>query len=457
MVINKKIQLYICGDKDEVNRGYKYLKNGIYNQSRAMNLYISDLFLSKAMEMSKEDREEINKLYSRISTSKKGSAYPKDIEFAKGLSSASDAAFRVRKDFDKAIKDGLLYGKVSLPTYSLSYPLLVSKEFITLRRNSKHDDGFYHMYESDDVFFDKLYTNDCDVYIKFVNGITFKVVLGTLKKSMSLRRELEEIFKENHKICGSSISLKTKNKRTKIFLNLSIDVPEQTHELDENIVVGVDLGIAVPAVCALNNNPYKKIFLGDKDNFLYTRTSIQNQRQRLQRAMRFNSGGHGRKKKLKKLECLKEKERNFAQTYNHTVARKIVEFAINNHAKYINLEHLKGINTDQTILRNWSYFELQSFIKYKAAMNGIVVRFVEPAYTSQTCSKCGNLEEGQRLDQSHFVCKKCGAEMNADYNAARNIAMSTKFVEENSKNDEEIDFECIKNVQNNDKNEQKVA
>lgn len=457
MVINKKIQLYICGDKDEVNRGYKYLKNGIYHQSRAMNLYISDLFLAKAMEMSKEDRAEINKLYSRISTSKKGSAYPKDIEFAKGLSSASDAAFRVRKDFDKAIKDGLLYGKVSLPTYSLSYPLLVSKEFITLRRNSKHDDGFYHMYESDDVFFDKLYTNDCDVYIKFVNGITFKVVLGTLRKSMSLRRELEEIFKENHKICGSSISLKTKNKKTKIFLNLSIDVPEQTHELDENIVVGVDLGIAVPAVCALNNNPLKKLFLGDKDNFLHTRTSIQNQRKRLQQAMRFNSGGHGRKKKLKKLDCLKEKERNFAQTYNHTVARKVVDFALENHAKYINLEYLKGIDTDQTILRNWSYFELQSFIKYKAAMNGIVVRFVEPAYTSQTCSKCGNLEEGQRLDQSHFVCKKCGGSMNADYNAARNIAMSTKFVKENSKNDEEIDFEYIKNVQNNDKNEQIVA
>lgn len=457
MVISKKIQLYICGDKDEVNRGYKYLKDGIYNQSRAMNLYISDLYLSKAMEMSKEDRAEINKLYSRISTSKKGSAYPKDIEFAKGLPSASDAAFRVRKDLDKAIKDGLLYGKVSLPTYSLSYPLLISKEFIMLRRISKYDDGFYHMYESDDVFFDKLYTNDCDVYIKFVNGITFKVVLGTLKKSMSLRRELEEIFKENHKICGSSISLKTKNKRTKIFLNLSIDVPEQTHELDENIVVGVDLGIAVPAVCALNNNPYKKIFLGDKDNFLYTRTSIQNQRQRLQRAMRFNSGGHGRKKKLKKLECLKEKERNFAQTYNHTVARKIVEFAINNHAKYINLENLKGIDTDQTILRNWSYFELQSFIKYKAAMNGIVVRFIDPAYTSQTCSKCGNLEEGQRLDQSHFVCKKCGVEINADYNAARNIAMSTKFVKDDSKNDEEIDCNYIKNTPNNDKNEQKVA
>ena len=29
MVICKKIQLYIYGDKDEINRGYQYLKDGI--------------------------------------------------------------------------------------------------------------------------------------------------------------------------------------------------------------------------------------------------------------------------------------------------------------------------------------------------------------------------------------------------------------------------------------------
>ena len=47
--------------------------------------------------------------------------------------------------------------------------------------------------------------------------------------------------------------------------------------------------------------------------------------------------------------------------------------------------------------------------------------------TSQKCSKCGNLEEGQRINQSHFKCKKCGYEENADFNASRNIALSLDF------------------------------
>ena len=49
-------------------------------------------------------------------------------------------------------------------------------------------------------------------------------------------------------------------------------------------------------------------------------------------------------------------------------------------------------------------------------------------HTSQICSKCGHWEEGQRIDQAHFRCKEYGTELNADFNAARNIAKSVEFV-----------------------------
>lgn len=72
-------------------------------------------------------------------------------------------------------------------------------------------------------------------------------------------------------------------------------------------------------------------------------------------------------------------------------------------------------------------------IEYKAAMEGITVKYVNPAYTSQTCSCCGN--KGERISQSVFkcLCTECseyGKEVNADYNAARNIAKSKIFVKE---------------------------
>lgn len=97
--------------------------------------------------------------------------------------------------------------------------------------------------------------------------------------------------------------------------------------------------------------------------------------------------------------------------------------------KYINIEDLSGFNGSDFILRNWSYYELQQFITYKAAQYGIEVRKINPYHTSQVFSKCGHWEEGQRIDQTHFICKECGNEMNADLNAARNIALSTNFVE----------------------------
>lgn len=117
MVLTRKIQLFPDGDKNEIDRVYKYLRDGISNQNKAMNQYISALYVATIEEASKEDRKELNQLYGRISTSKKGSAYSQEIIFPKGLPIASSLTMKVRQDFQKSVKDGLLYGNVSLPTY----------------------------------------------------------------------------------------------------------------------------------------------------------------------------------------------------------------------------------------------------------------------------------------------------------------------------------------------------
>lgn len=425
MILTRKIQLFPVGDKDEIDRVYKYLRDGIFNQNKAMNQYISALYVSTIEEISKEDRKELNNLYGRISTSKKGSAYSEDIQFPKGLPTTSSLGQKVRQDFSKSCKDGLLYGKVSLPTYRKDNPLLIHVDWIRLKSTNPHqNNGIYHNYESHTEFLDHLYSKDLDIFIKFANEITFKMILGNPHKSYGLRSEIKEIFEENYKVCGSSIQIDGK----KIILNLSMEIPKKEVELDENTVVGVDLGVAVPAVCSLNNSDYIRQSIGSKDDFLRVRTQLQSQRRRMQKALSTTSGGHGRSKKLKSLDKLKDRERNFVKTYNHYVSKNVVDFAVKNKAKYINVEDLSGFNSSQYILRNWSFYELQQFITYKAAKYGIEVRKVNPYHTSQICSCCGHWEEGQRIDQSHFVCKNCGAELNADFNASRNIAKSIDFV-----------------------------
>lgn len=151
--------------------------------------------------------------------------------------------------------------------------------------------------------------------------------------------------------------------------------------------------------------------------------------------------GKGRKKKLEPLERMREKERNWVHTQNHRFSRDVVNFAIQVKAATIQMEDLSGYGKDDDgnveekkkfLLGKWSYFELQTLIKEKALKAGIKVNKIKPAYTSQICSWCG--ERGERQGP-HFFCQnpKCkqyeNTDINADYNAARNIAKSTEIVE----------------------------
>ncbi|MHC5819631.1 MAG: zinc ribbon domain-containing protein, partial [Nostoc sp.] len=62
---------------------------------------------------------------------------------------------------------------------------------------------------------------------------------------------------------------------------------------------------------------------------------------------------------------------------------------------------------------------------YKANITGVRVIFVPPAYTSQTCSRCGHIHpiNGKSYRNGKgFKCGHCGFEHDADINAAKNIA-----------------------------------
>jgi transposase len=47
---------------------------------------------------------------------------------------------------------------------------------------------------------------------------------------------------------------------------------------------------------------------------------------------------------------------------------------------------------------------------------------INPAFTSQRCSACGQVDGRSRESQAVFLCTSCGYACNADVNAARNIA-----------------------------------
>jgi len=61
-------------------------------------------------------------------------------------------------------------------------------------------------------------------------------------------------------------------------------------------------------------------------------------------------------------------------------------------------------------------------LKFKLDERGIRYRSVQPAYSSQQCSRCGFTFPLNRRSQAEFRCLWCGYEANADENAAANLA-----------------------------------
>ena len=250
-------------------------------------------------------------------------------------------------------------------------------------------------------------------------GIPLKLFFG---KDKSNNKEIvDSCISEEYKLCNSSIQLDGKN----LYLLLVVQFDKEEVELDSKISVGVDLGISCAAVVAVNKG-LKRLFI--PNSIIKPRLRIQAQRRQMYKALKYAKGGRGRQKKLGKYEQIQKSERNTVKTLNHKIALEIVRFAVKNKAATIYIEDLSGISKDDKsswILRNWSYFELQSFITYKANKYGIEVKKIKPAYTSQVCNKCRC--KGERLNQSEFKChnKDCDIDIiNADYNAAKNIANS---------------------------------
>jgi IS605 OrfB family transposase len=419
MIICRKIKLYPVGDEKEVNRVYKFIRDGMYAQYQALNLgmgLLTSAYFKCGRDIKADEFREVQKSITN------SNPIFHNIKFAKGVDSLSLVNKKIKQDFSASLKNGLASGERCINNYKRESPLMTNGR--NLRFNSN--------IESNEDLNKKFLDKDFKVFIKWVNNIEFQVVLGeNLKKSIWIRHDIKKIMEGEYKVCESSIQFDDK----KIILNLSISIPDvKTIELDENTVVGVDLGIAVPAVCALNNSKYIREFIGTKQDFLLVRVKIQSQLRRERKRLKSVKGGHGRNKKLKSLDRFKSREENFAKTYNHYVSKKVIDFALKNKAKYINLENLTKDGFKDRILRNWSYYQLQQFIEYKAKINGIVVRKVDPYHTSQNCSECGHWEKGQRLSQSEFQCKSCGLEINADFNGARNISKSVNFTEEKSKN-----------------------
>jgi IS605 OrfB family transposase len=169
--------------------------------------------------------------------------------------------------------------------------------------------------------------------------------------------------------------------------------------------VGVDVGINKLAVTS--------------DRQFFTGVETQLKRMIDLKARLQSKGTKSARRHLKKL---KGRQKRFMRSVNHNISRNIV----NSCDGTIVMENLKGIRNKNRgkkvngMLGRWSFYQLQSFIEYKAIQKGLTVSYVSPVNTSKTCSKCNSIDTVRK--SGYFHCNTCNHSLDADFNAALNIA-----------------------------------
>ncbi|WP_127056946.1 RNA-guided endonuclease InsQ/TnpB family protein, partial [Trichormus variabilis] len=209
-----------------------------------------------------------------------------------------------------------------------------------------------------------------------------------------------------------------KTKSGDYFINFVVDIPTQPTGKTPR-VIGVDLGRRDIATTSTGESWNGKQIQNVRDCYSKVRANVQSKRTRSSRRL---------------LRRLSGRERRFQEWLNHNISKQLVQKSqqLNASLAFEDLTNIRqSLNTkprskiERRRTNNWAFYQLRLFVGYKANIAGVGVIFVPPAYTSQTCSRCGHIHpvKGKSYRNGKvFKCGHCGLEHDADINAAKNIA-----------------------------------
>ena len=190
------------------------------------------------------------------------------------------------------------------------------------------------------------------------------------------------------------------------------DSAEVSEETGHQTVLGIDLGVNSLAVSSTGT-----FWQGDD----YDHWTREFEKRRGEMHQRGTQAAHDA------IQRLGKREEAWRKQYLHTIANEIITEAVETDCDVIAFEELTGIRERLSHAKwhhIWAFRRLFEYVSYKAPERSVSVKQVVPNHTSQRCSRtdCGFTHEDNRHGEQ-FHCQKCGYEVNADYNGAKNIAL----------------------------------
>ena len=191
-----------------------------------------------------------------------------------------------------------------------------------------------------------------------------------------------------------------------------LEVPEKTHS---GPTVGLDQGL--------------KSFVVGSDGLVidpprFLRKSEKRLAKEQRKLSRREKGSNNYRKQRSKVARVHLKVANQRDDFLHKLSRELAE-----RYSVIVVEDLKveNLRKNHSLAKSFSDAGLSTFIsmlEHKVSETGAQPIKVEAAYTTQTCSRCGRVKEGDEklgLGDREYRCSACGLVIDRDLNASINI------------------------------------
>lgn len=226
-------------------------------------------------------------------------------------------------------------------------------------------------------------------------------VSGVGRISVRWHRPLEGDLKTVRVIC----------KAGKWYASFACEVPEPAPLPPTGQAVGIDVGLSA----LLTTSDGEKVA-----HPAFYRAGQRTLRRLQRRLARAKRGSHNRRKALRAVQRQQAHVSAQRADFLHKLSADLVRQHDRIALEDLRVRHMvRNRHLSKSILDSgWSTF--RQYLTYKAESAGREVAFVDPAYTSKSCSECGAVFQDFDLSTRWVTCA-CGLSLDRDHNAALNI------------------------------------
>ncbi|MFD5749402.1 RNA-guided endonuclease InsQ/TnpB family protein [Streptomyces sp. NPDC127033] len=216
-------------------------------------------------------------------------------------------------------------------------------------------------------------------------------------------------------------------------LSFLVDTPEKARTVSlARGRIGLDRGV-VTAVVTSEADPETGTGFFDRE---FLSTGEAERYVRLQRRLARSRKGSNRRRRLRAaMTVVMRRVRRRRADFQHRTARELVH---GNALVVLEDLNIKGMTASakgtasrpgrmvaqktglNRAIRNKGWYGLETALHSVARTTGTRIRKVNPAYTSQTCPKCGHVDADSRKNQAEFACTRCAHTEHADVVGAKN-------------------------------------